>query len=150
VIKRRRIWLHVRDDNFGAIKLYEELGFQEIARRTTWYANLDTRLTYPDTDIKIEPRHTRFWPLQQEWLRRVYPDELNWYHSWNTRSLRPGLWNWLYLLFFDSDVQQWAAVRNDKLLATQRGCRRRQVGYLYAATERGYPEARPPAPACAT
>src|SRR5215208_6758275 len=35
------IWLHVRDDNPGAIKLYEELGFQEIARRTTWQAGPD-------------------------------------------------------------------------------------------------------------
>src|SRR5512133_238896 len=50
--KAAAIWLHVRDDNLGAIKLYEELGFREIARRTTWYANLDTRLTNPDTDIK--------------------------------------------------------------------------------------------------
>ncbi len=111
------IWLHVRDDNFGAIKLYQELGFREIARRTTWQANLDARLSHLDTDIKIVPRHPRFWPLQQDWLRRVYPDELSWYHSWNIKTLRPGLWNWLYLLFFDSDIKQWAAVRNDKLLA---------------------------------
>ncbi|HET9910362.1 MAG TPA: GNAT family N-acetyltransferase, partial [Anaerolineales bacterium] len=112
------IWLHVRDDNFGAIKLYEELGFQEIARRTTWQASLDAHLSYPDTDIKIVPRHPRFWPLQQDWLRRVYPEELSWYHSWNINTLRPGLWSWLYLLFVDSDIKQWAAVRDDKLLAT--------------------------------
>jgi GNAT superfamily N-acetyltransferase len=133
--KASAVWLHVRDDNFGAIKLYEELGFREIARRTTWQANLDARLTHPDTDIKIVPRHPRFWPLQQDWLRRLYPDTLSWYHSWNVNTLRPGLWNWLYLLFFDSDVKQWAAVRNDKLLATlawmpQAG----RAETLYAAT----------------
>jgi ribosomal protein S18 acetylase RimI-like enzyme len=112
------IWLHVRDDNYGAIKLYQELGFQEIARRTTWQASPDARLPYPETDIKIVPRQPRFWPLQQDWLRRLYPEALNWYHSWNTNALRPGLWNWLYLLFIDFNVRQWAAVRHDKLLAT--------------------------------
>ena len=111
------IWLHVRDDNPGAIKLYQDLGFQEIARRTTWQANLETRLSYPDTGIRIVTRHSRFWPLQQDWLRRLYPKDLSWYQSWNTNALRPGLWNWFYLLFIDFNVKQWAAVRNDELLA---------------------------------
>jgi ribosomal protein S18 acetylase RimI-like enzyme len=72
--KASAIWLHVRDDNFGAIKLYQELGFQEIARRTTWQASLDAHLAYPDTDIKILPRHapsglcnrTGFPPLSRD------------------------------------------------------------------------------------
>src|SRR6185503_17019016 len=50
------IWLHVRDDNPGAILLYRELGFQEIARRTTWQATPEPRLVSPDTDISIVPR----------------------------------------------------------------------------------------------
>lgn len=112
------IWLHVRDDNPGAIQLYQELGFQEIARRTTWQANPEHRLISSDTDIRIVPRHPRFWPLQQEWLQRVYPRELSWYQSWNIYSLRPGLWNWIYLLFIDFNVKQWAAVQRDQLLAT--------------------------------
>lgn len=112
------VWLHVRDDNPGAIKLYRDLGFQEIARRTTWHASSDPRIPYPDTDIQIMSRQSRFWSLQQEWLRRLYPDDLAWYHAWNVSALRPGLWNWLYLLFVDFNIKQWAAVRNDKLLAT--------------------------------
>jgi hypothetical protein len=43
---------------------------------------------------------------------------LNWYHAWNINALRPGLLNWLYLLFVDFNIKQWAAVSNDKLLAT--------------------------------
>ena len=112
------IWLHVRDDNPGAIKLYQDLGFKEIARRTTWQASLDPRISYPAPDIKIVARQSRFWPIQQDWLRRLYPDDLTWYHSWNVKALRPGLWNWLYLLFVDFNFKQWAAVRNDELLAT--------------------------------
>jgi hypothetical protein len=112
------IWLHVRDDNPGAIKLYQELGFQEIARRTTWQSEPDSRLSSPNTDIKIVPRYPRFWTQQQDWLRRLYPDALGWYHSWNTNALRPGVFSWLYLLFVEFNIKQWAAVRDEKLLAT--------------------------------
>jgi GNAT superfamily N-acetyltransferase len=112
------IWLHVRDDNPGAIKLYLDLGFQEIAQRTTWQSEPDSRLSSPNTHIKIVPRYPRFWPQQQEWLHRLYPDALSWYQSWKINSLRPGVFSWLYLLFVDFNVKQWAAVREDKLLAT--------------------------------
>lgn len=116
--KASAIWLHVRDDNPGAIQLYQDLGFQEVTRRTTWQAEPDHRLAYPQNDIRVVPRHPRFWPQQQDWLRRLYPDSLSWYHSWNINALRPGLWNWLYLLLVDFNIKQWAAVRNDELLAT--------------------------------
>jgi ribosomal protein S18 acetylase RimI-like enzyme len=39
--KASALWLHVRDDNPGAIELYGELGFQEVTRRTTWAARSD-------------------------------------------------------------------------------------------------------------
>jgi ribosomal protein S18 acetylase RimI-like enzyme len=116
--KASAIWLHVREDNPGAIELYEGLGFREIARRTTWSANPDPFLPKPDRAIQIVPRDPRFWPVQQDWLRRLYPDALNWYHSWNINALRPGLRNWLYRLFVDFNVRQWAAVRGGELLAT--------------------------------
>ena len=112
------IWLHVRDDNPGAIKLYEDLGFREIARRTTWSAKPDPFLPKSDRDIQIVSRDPRFWPVQQDWLRRLYPDSLNWYHSWNINALGPGVWKWLYRLFVDFNIRQWAAIRGGKLLAT--------------------------------
>ena len=116
--KAAAIWLHVRDDNLGAISLYEKLGFQEISRRTTWYTRTDLYPPKVNTDIEIVPRHARFWPLQQDWLSRLYPDALSWYHSWNFAPLRPGLTGWLYLLFVDYNIRQWAAVRGNTLLAT--------------------------------
>lgn len=116
--KASALWLHVRDDNPGAIHLYEELGFREIARRTTWIAKPDPRLPKPDSDIQIVPRQPRFWSQQQDWLRRLHPDVLGWYGSLNINSLRPGLMNWLYLLFVDMNIKQWAAVRGEQLLAT--------------------------------
>ena len=112
------VWLHVRDDNPGAIKLYEGLGFEEIARRTNWYATPDRFALSPRTDIEVVTRPSRLWTLQQEWLRRIYPEALTWYHSWNFNALRPGLLNWIYLLFIDFNIRQWVALRNDEMLAT--------------------------------
>jgi len=118
------LWLHVRDDNPGAVHLYEELGFQEIARRTTWISKPDSFFnqnliaTQGDSNIQIVSRHPRFWLTQQDWLRRIHPDALNWYRSFDINSLRPGFMNWFYLLFVDMNIKQWAAVRGDKLLAT--------------------------------
>ena len=132
------IWLHVRDDNPGAIRLYQELGFQEAARRTTWQAVPEPHLAYPETKFKIVPRHSHFWPLQQDWLQRVYPKDLAWYQAWNLNALRPGLWNWFYLLFIDFNIKQWAAMQDDELLATltwmPQGGRSES---LYAATGEG-------------
>jgi ribosomal protein S18 acetylase RimI-like enzyme len=115
--KASALWLHVRDDNPGAIHLYSELGFQEIARRTTWIAKPDPQFPATASDIQIVPRHPRFWSQQLDWLRRLHPDALAWYRSFNLNSLRPGLMNWLYLLFVDMNVKQWAAVRGEQLLA---------------------------------
>jgi hypothetical protein len=75
-------------------------------------------LPKPDSDIQIVSRHSRFWVLQLEWLRRLNPDVLNWYRPNNISSLRPGLLNRLYLMFVDKHIKQWAAVQSEKLLAT--------------------------------
>lgn len=115
--KASALWLHVRDDNPGAIELYQQLGFKEVARRATWVTKSDPP-SLPASDIQIVPRHPRFWLQQQDWLRRLHPDVLGWYRSFNLNSLRPGLMNWLYLLFVDVNIKQWAAIRDNRLLAT--------------------------------
>jgi ribosomal protein S18 acetylase RimI-like enzyme len=134
------VWLHVRDDNPGAIKLYRDLGFREVARRTTWQANPDAHLPRGNSEIQIVPRHPRFWPWQQDWLRRLYPEALNWYAPLNLNVLRPGFWNWFYSFFLDFDLRQWAAIAShngveDQLLASltwmPRGGRSESI---YAAT----------------
>ncbi len=112
------IWLHVRDDNPGAVKLYEDLGFHEITRRAAWTANPDSTLPSIDSDIRIVPRHADFWTQQRDWLCRVYPDVIAWYHHWSFNSLRPGFWAWLSNLLADSEIAQWAAIQNSGLLAT--------------------------------
>lgn len=112
------VWLHVREDNPGAITLYQGLGFQEMARRTAWYAGPGRYPSEPDADLAVVPRHPGFWPLQCSWLSHLYPENLSWYHPWNLNALRPGFWNSLYHFLVDTQVKQWAAVRGEELLAT--------------------------------
>jgi GNAT superfamily N-acetyltransferase len=105
-------WLHVRDDNPGAIALYLSLGFQELARRTLWQAKPDRNASVDELDIPITKRSGRDWPQQETWLKRSYPDLMTWYQPMPWQSLRPGPGAFIYRFMMDYDVRHWAT-RND-------------------------------------
>jgi ribosomal protein S18 acetylase RimI-like enzyme len=117
------LWLHVREDNPGAVQMYTDLGFVEQARRTTWRASRDTDgATSPITRPVRVPgrptvtaRYSQFWLQQLTWLTQLHPDELSWYRPFHWNSLKPGLWTWLYRLFVEYDLQQWAVQMNGQL-----------------------------------
>lgn len=120
------LWLHVRSDNPGAVQMYADLGFVERARRTTWRGGKNKPLS-PATSpasiaapglFTVTKRHDRFWPQQLAWLDQLHPDELNWYRSLNWNRLKPGLWNWLYRLFVEFDLRQWAVQKEGHLQGT--------------------------------
>lgn len=112
------VWLNVRADNVGAIELYQKLGFTEQARRNNWQNNSSPLDLNPQTDFLITKRHDTFWQIQLNWLQRLYPDRLAWHGHWNLSYLKPGFWNWLYLLISDINVRQWVAMKNNQLHAT--------------------------------
>ena len=101
-------WLHVRSDNPGAINLYVSLGFQELARRTTWQAKPD-RIASDQPSIMIARRTGKDWPEQKAWLERLYPDLMTWYQPMPWQSLRPGLGPAIYRFMMEYDVRHWAA-----------------------------------------
>jgi ribosomal protein S18 acetylase RimI-like enzyme len=131
------VWLHVRDDNPGAIDLYTKLGFTERARRTSWYASTDAHADLLQADILVTKRNPRDWETQRGWLARLYPDFLSWHRNWNFASLKPGLWNWLYLLFIDMNVHQWAAYKQDDLHAALAWIPEGRGDSLFAAISEG-------------
>ena len=120
------LWLHVRADNPGTIQMYSDLGFVERARRISWYMRKDTQL--PSHSIlrfeqtpglpTVTKRFSRFWPQQLTWLNLLHPEELSWYRSMNWNSLKPGLWSWLYRIFIEFDLRQWAVQKDGKLQGT--------------------------------
>lgn len=140
--KVKNIWLHVRDDNPGAIELYTKLGFVERARRTSWQAATDSQAMNLQTDITVTNRQPHDWQTQLNWLSRLYPNPLSWHRNWNFNSLRPGLMNWLYLFFIDMNIRQWTAVRKDQMEAALAWIPNGRGESLFAATgERSDPDA---------
>ena len=122
----QELWLQVRDDNPTAIKIYNDLGFVERARRTTYHIKtvaplpLTFQLARNDTSTKIitlQP-NSHDWPLQHEWLLQAHPEELRWYAHWDWDVLAPGIWRWLYRAFIEYEIRQWAVVENGALVAT--------------------------------
>jgi ribosomal protein S18 acetylase RimI-like enzyme len=109
-------WLHVRDDNPGAIRLYQELGFYERARRTQWQAAPDRNLPNGNREFDIRNRLAGHWPQQREWLQRLYPDELSWYQSIPWIRFRPGLLPALYRFFMEAETRTWAVSNSSGLV----------------------------------
>ncbi len=134
------IWLHVRQDNPGAIALYQELGFYERARRTTWYTsstNIPPLLNGRANTISIRPRSSWDWPQQSRWLEISYPSSLDWYFAHRWSILKPGLVNGIYRFLADIDTLHWAAYKDNRLGAVL-SCQRTngRSDHLWLATPR--------------
>ena len=100
-------WLQVRADNLGAIELYRSLGFVELARRTTWYAAPGTVASTGGPVASITRRTSRDWPLQENWLQRLYPESLAWYQPMPWMLLRAGAIPAFLRLLSETDVRHW-------------------------------------------
>ena len=105
-------WLHVRDDNPGAIELYRSLGFIEHARRTSWQTEPKQNASPGSPGNLVTRRTAKDWPAQEIWLRRLYPDLLTWYQSMPWNLLRPGLGPALYRFMSEADVRHWVVRTN--------------------------------------
>jgi ribosomal protein S18 acetylase RimI-like enzyme len=110
-------WLQVRDDNPGAIQLYKGLGFREQARRTKWQAAPDKNMPDGFREFEIKKRSASQWPLQKEWMQRLYPDKLSWYQPIPWIRFRPGLLPAVYRFFIESETRTWTISNDSGLVA---------------------------------
>jgi GNAT superfamily N-acetyltransferase len=119
----RAAWLHVRDDNDPALRLYLSLGFEERSRRSTWHSlspkmgAFSTPFLSPVYPVTVRRGSALHWPRAQAWLREVYPPEIAWHLPINMNALQPGLWGGLNRLFSGMRVRHWVALRGDRVLA---------------------------------
>jgi ribosomal protein S18 acetylase RimI-like enzyme len=111
-----RAWLHVRENNEAAIQLYRSLGFQEQARRTTWYTQRDIPTATPPNGVRIVLRQGNHWSAQNKWLARDYPSEVTWHLPFSKNTLRPGLLGILYRALSGSYARQWSVLSGNRLL----------------------------------
>ncbi len=110
-------WLHVRDDNPGAIHLYESLGFQARLRRSAWRLPFD-RIAHPEpAPLAITRLRGGDWPQQQAFLRRLNPESMAWYQATPWLSLRPGFFPAVERFLFGDMTRHWAVHDNKNLLA---------------------------------
>ncbi|MBT3322455.1 MAG: GNAT family N-acetyltransferase [Anaerolineae bacterium] len=105
-------WLHVEKDNFGAIELYKELGFQPHSERTTWLLDRKNPPLQKNISIYITSRQAEFWAEQNRWIDEAYPREIRWYRMPDFEIFRPGIMSWLYRIFVEYDIKQWVVEKD--------------------------------------
>lgn len=113
----KEIWLHVEEDNFRAIQLYESLGFQGKTKRTIWNAKSVLRPSKQQENARITTKVGRFWQQHLRWLDQTYPHEIRWYRMPDFQIFAPGIKYWLYRIFVENNIRQWAIQKDGKLQA---------------------------------
>jgi ribosomal protein S18 acetylase RimI-like enzyme len=111
-------WLHVRDDNPGALRLYQQAGFVERARRAHWVSGHPAGARPPVKGVRTRRRLPADWRLQLQWLNEVHPEILDWYHGFNLNVLRPGLAGVVYRLLVGVSLEQWSVEWQERLVGT--------------------------------
>ncbi len=109
------VWLQVRDDNPGAIHIYQTNGFIERLRRTNWFNGPAVMEPPKPADVVTVKRHPDHWPLQSAWLRRIYPRELNWNMPFDWYLFRPDIFGKAYRIFNLEFMQHWSVERHGSL-----------------------------------
>jgi ribosomal protein S18 acetylase RimI-like enzyme len=132
------VWLHVREDNEAANRLYTSMGFQERTRRTTWhYINNNHRSTtlqtrgcsgsYGEGRLMVGSRRPEHWQQQRAWLEWLYPNQLSWHFPLDIHSLNSGVLASLYRLLTGNIYSQWSITRGQRLLGV--ATRQRSTGF---------------------
>lgn len=113
--KAHSAWLHVRHDNFPAINLYQSLGLQERAERTTWQSKPETLNENSNHHFLVTRRSSSDWSLQNKWLNRVYPPEVTWNLPFRVARFKPGFWPEMVRFLNNDRMLHWSAYLDRKL-----------------------------------
>jgi ribosomal protein S18 acetylase RimI-like enzyme len=106
--------LQVRDTAPVAHHMYLSQGFHECARRSTWVTDPSQPFNIIlDGSVRIAPRQTQDWPIQSEWLKKIYPEEVIWNLLYNHRRLAPNLWQRFLNLANGVQMKQWTALKDE-------------------------------------
>lgn len=111
-----KAFLQVRDDNPTAYHIYRSLGFEEIARRTTWKVDNSSSRLIPYDEIRTHRRKTEDWLQQKFWLSEIYPPSISWNLPFHFHALEPGFLPCFKRLMNGDQVFQWSAYRENQLI----------------------------------
>jgi ribosomal protein S18 acetylase RimI-like enzyme len=110
-----RVWLQVRDDNPSAIHIYETCGFIERLRRTSWYSGPGLRELPTYAGFKVGKRHSEHWAMQRDWLKRIYPPDLEWHIPFEWNLFQIDIWSQLYRFLSLDHPRHWSVEYNGEL-----------------------------------
>jgi GNAT superfamily N-acetyltransferase len=119
-LRQRRLpsaWLHVRRENRAAVALYQSLGFEQRACRTTWRCQGPVPTLQLPPGLSITRVNTAHWTDQRAWLLEAYPQELSWNLPLDLNALHPGIRGSIARFFGNYYIQQWEAQRDSQPLA---------------------------------
>ena len=115
----KQICLQVRSDNPTAIRIYQETGFEETSRRTSWgFSKQVPPVEKSAARYEISRRKKEDWGEQQLLLQRVYPPDVAWNLPINPNRLRPGFTTWLENFMSNITVRTWVIRQNGRLLGS--------------------------------
>jgi len=110
-------WLHVRAENQPARGLYQSLGFEEKAVRTTWLGSPDFQPSEKPAGMRLITPGRQSWPVMNAWLQNSYPPELSWHLPFHPNNLRPGLVGMVSRFLYNAYVRQWGVTQGGRLKA---------------------------------
>ncbi|MGE5124238.1 MAG: GNAT family N-acetyltransferase [Acidobacteriaceae bacterium] len=108
-------WLQVRVDNPAAIHIYQTAGFVERLRRSSWFSGPEFEQHSLPAGVKVNHRCSDQWARQRQWLKRIYPPELEWHMPLDWNMFRPDVWGKIYR-FLNFELPQHWCVEKDGML----------------------------------
>ncbi len=113
----KSIWLQVRDDNPPAIALYEQMGFFERYRRSTFTIKSRKRIIDNlDNNIKVKKRKDEDWTIHKQWLDEIYPEDIRWNVGLKENRLLPGFWNNVSRYFSGVTINNISVFKGNSLI----------------------------------
>ena len=110
-------WLQVRDDNPPAIQLYQQMGFIERCRRSTYTIKFRNKLIqHTNNKIKIRNRKKIEWEKQHQLMLEVYPDDVRWNLGLREKRFTPGFWHELSRLLAGISISNISISNGNQLL----------------------------------
>jgi ribosomal protein S18 acetylase RimI-like enzyme len=112
------VWLHVREGNLPAIRLYESLGFVERCRRATWQNNAPLKVSGTSQNLHVSGRKGSDWADQKKSLSVAYPEEVAWNLNFKVDRFRPGFFSELLNFLNDRETKQWVIRISQQVMGT--------------------------------
>ncbi len=137
------IWLQVDEGNLPAIRLYQQEGFIEQTRRTTWFLEPEGIVRdgnwHRTSPLAVHRRQAGNWERQKRWLEKAYPAWVRWHLPLKLPYLRGGILGVLARAFYvEPQIKQWSVSAGGDLIGVITWqASKRHSDWLWLATPPG-------------